>query len=120
MALQDMAAIQQKVIRDALVKLDACGCKYAIMLPDGSVLGELEVINRSGVKRHRINHFTQTGYIARVDAMKVGDVEVFDGSAVTDIENYRSAIGARAIRVFGKGSAETLIKDGKIELLRKL
>ena len=115
MTLNDMPAIQQRVINDAVRNLKAAGCQYAIILPSGEQIGELKVVVPA--KRTRVNHFTQTGYLARVDAMKVGDVEVFDAAGM-DIQNYRSAISARGIRTFGKGSINTCIEGTNIQIMR--
>lgn len=121
MALADLSQVQQKVIEEAMRKLHAAGCKFAVMLPGGDLLGELEVvIKKPGTGRHKLNNFKANGYMTRVDKMKVGDVEVFDTSEIPAeyIRNYRSAICARAIRMFGNGNANTAVTGFGVELMR--
>lgn len=118
MSLADLSKIQQKVIEDAMRKLLAANCKFAILLPDGEKLGDLELaLPKKHGKGSRINNFIRTGYRERVRAMKVGDVEVFETDG-TSIKNYQSAICSCGLRAFGNGHFNTCINGSTIEAMR--
>ncbi len=110
--------IIEKVIETAARNLRSAGCQFAILKPDGEVLGDLQLApKKTGIKRHRMNNFIVTGYHERVDAMQPGDVQVFEVGDF-DAEQYRGAISARASTVFGKGNSTSTIEGKEIQLLR--
>ena len=112
-----MSAIENKVLTDAIKRLQSLGVRYAIVDRDGVKHGDLEIVTDTPMPR---NNYRQYGYIERVDAMQVGDVEVFENTlSRDDAENYRSAIVSRGIRQFGKGSMTSCFNAaGAIEVMR--
>jgi hypothetical protein len=107
--------IIEKVISEAVRNLTSCGCKFAVVTPDGRKLGELSIDEPK--KKHRLHNFKATGYQSVIDSMKPGDVSVFEAGEFKP-EDFRKAIIARAVGKFGAGNATSTINGDKIELLR--
>lgn len=109
--------IIEKVIDQAVRNLRSAGCQFAVITPDGRKLGELSVDQPKKVTRKRVNDFTVSGYMERVDAMQPGDVEIFK-VGMYNAEQFRGAISARAFTKFGKGNATSTIVGDEVQLLR--
>lgn len=114
--------IVEAAIERVVRNLTATGCKYAIQKPDGEwLLQGVEVKPPTKPKRQpkytKKNHFAPTGYIGKVKAMAVGDVEVFAIGAFPR-DAFRSSIAGAALAAFGKGNAQTCFADDTIQLLR--
>ena len=110
--------IKVKAIEAAIRTLTNLGCKIKVITPDGAEFGELVVAQAK--KKSITNHFAQTGYRAKVDALGIGDITTVAWSDAESIENLRAAMISRGIRVFGKGSCTTDIDrvNGAVTLLR--
>jgi hypothetical protein len=111
-----MSAVEQKVLADAIKKITALGFQFAIIDRDGRKHGDLEVATEPAVPR---NDFRQFGYIERVRAMQVGDVEVFEIHDASARENYRSAVVGCGIKAFGTGTMTSCFNAaGNLEVMR--
>lgn len=103
--------------------------KYLIEQQDGTVVGNIEppvqVVqesNRRQIRRKRrpiIRFNQQTGYIAKLKAMKPGDLEPLQPPVNTTAANMQHAVHSAALRVFGKGTFETSIFEGKVLVFYK-
>lgn len=110
--------IKVKAIEAAVRTLANLGCKLKVIAPDGVEFGELVV---APVKTKTVvNHFIQTNYRAKVDALQIGGITTVAWSDKDSIENLRAAMASRGIRRFGKGSCTTDIDraNGSVTLLR--
>lgn len=113
-----MLDIQEKVLADALRKLDSLGCRYAVQTPDDRTLGDLEVKIRKRAGRLKINHFKQTGYVETVSAMGIGDVQVFTTPEGVPVSGFQKAIAGTGCRSFGKGNFTTCMVGNDVQALR--
>lgn len=113
-----MLDIQEKVLADALRKLDSLGCHYAIQTPDDRTLGDLEVKNRKRASKQKVNHFKQTGYVETVAAMGIGDVQVFKTPEGAPVSGFQKAIAGTGCRAFGNGNFTTCMVGTDVQALR--
>lgn len=122
-----MNAPQQVALDRALTLIKAAGVPFAVLLPDGTKLGELEIKPPRQAPRRKTGRTVKyhwdkdLGHVAQVKAMACGDV--LEWVVAEGGENLRSAVGGAGVRAFGKGSCiatMTKLPDGrqKIELLR--
>lgn len=111
--------IIEKVIDQAVRNLRSAGCQFAVITPDGRKLGELAVDQpKKYAGRRRIHNFAASGYIQQIEKMSVGDVLEFTAPADAKPEEFRKAIIATAVKLFGNGNATSHITGDKIELMR--
>lgn len=108
-------------ISRALKMLDAAGCAYAVIKPDGDIVGTLELAIQNARKTRKTRHprhdFKSTGYIDKITKMEIGDVVKLDAGKFP-VGSFRSAISALASTKFGKGSHSTWVNGKIIEIFR--
>lgn len=113
--------IIDKAINMAVQNLNAAGCRYFIIKPDGTELGDRTLLEPEKGRRKygpRVHNFKATGYMERIDKMAVGSVEVFEAPEGATPEAYRKVIAARGFAKFGRGNFMTTITEGRIEAMR--
>ena len=116
-----MKDIQLKELQRAIKFIDALGCTYKIITPEGEEFGVLEVKQTGGKKRAPLRY--PFGEIARFYKpqlnlqAEIGDVQeiVFGKFAPEDI---RSGVCALLSKEWGKDSYTTSITDTCVEVLR--
>lgn len=115
-----MTTIIEKAINMAVQNLNAAGCRYFIIKPDGTELGDRTLLAPPEPKRHhkKVYKFAHLGYKATLEGMKAGDVKTFTPPEGVPVESYRKVITATASKVFGSGNYLTAIKDGTVEVMR--
>ena len=117
------AEIIETTIARAVTLLLACGCTFVLSKPDGEIVEHGMQASPPiipVIKPHRkrtVHHFKTTGYIDRIKAMQVGDVEVFE-TAGYPFEAYRSAISSQASHQWGKGNGTSIKQGSTVQLLR--
>lgn len=115
-----MKQIQLATLNRALTLLDAIGAKYAIISPDGTQFGDLQIANHK-TKDTRPYSFKEMNAYVRDQFIlhNVGDVAIIPIDKF-DIDELQSAISSHAIKTGGKGHYTTCrSKDKKsIEVLR--
>lgn len=111
-------AIRLAAINRAIGWLGAAGVDFAVIMPDGTKAGTLEIMPKKGKPRTKVHDFDKNlGYVKIMRAMQVGDVESWtvppeQGAAL------RSCVASTAIRYWGSGSHETTVKDGVVTTMR--
>lgn len=115
-----MSTIIDKAINMAVQNLNAAGCRYFIIKPDGTELGDKTLLEPVKPKRHhqKVYKFAHLGYKATLEGMKAGDVKTFTPPEGVPVESYRKVITATASKVFGSGNYLTAIKDDTVEVMR--
>ncbi len=109
--------IKEKTMIRGIAMIDAAGCRYKIIAPDGREYGDLAVV--APKKFTRKNNFAKsTGYINSLKDMKIGDAREFAAPDGTSVVAFRAAIGGSANGFFGKGNYTTTIRDQKVQILR--
>src|SRR5690242_13202934 len=99
-----MQTIIEKAIEKAVRNLAAAGCRYYIVRPDGTALGDESLLQPAKPERHhkRIYKFAQTGYVERLEKMQVGEVECFNPPDGAPPEALQKVLSAKAGALFGK------------------
>lgn len=116
---EPLTAFQKDIIKKAALTLKNLGCQYAIIDREGNRLGELVVVTKGkGKKSPRIHDFASTGYIPKVEALELGQSELFEAPDGVDPHTYRSSIAACANRVFGSGACKSHVEGNLIEIVR--
>ena len=109
--------VRTKAITQAVRLLNAAHAQFKIISENGEEFGELEIVAaKTRTRRHNV--FAASGYIPKIEAMQVGDVEVLESPETEDVKKFRSAVCGCAGRVFGNGNYTTLVNGNTIELLR--
>lgn len=102
-----MLDIQMKELAKARRILDVLGCKYAIVLPDGALIGELQIIKQAKKKSKPRKDYSALKIHDRVRGMAVGDVlelETTEGFSLEEIQGNASSCGTTT---FGPGNFVT-------------
>jgi hypothetical protein len=116
-----MLTTQNNAIDRALKLLDAVGCQYGIVTPDGRSFGVLPAkatVASRPRKRKPPTNFRQTGYPQKLRQMKVGDVERFTPPAGAPAPRMQKTIHGTCCRLWGAGSFTTAVTNGAVEVLR--
>lgn len=109
--------VKTNTIIKAIRLLDAAGAQFKIIAATGEEYGTLKLAEPVGRAR-RHNVYAVTGYIPKVEAMKVGEVLVLEVPAGEAPGGFQSAICGRAGAVFGAGNYTTSRNGNNIEVLR--
>lgn len=113
-----MSSIQREAMNRAIRLLNAAGCQYAILTPDGEKLGALEIIE----PKHRTRRMTGIDYrplyLEKVKALQPGDCVRIVAPDDIRPNALRSTITAWCSQKYGKGACLTTINGQTIELLR--
>ena len=102
-----MLDIQMKELAKARRILDVLGCKYAIVLPDGAMLGELPILKQSKEKIKPRKDYSALRIPERVSAMKVGDVLEIEAVADLTLGEIQGNISSYGTTTFGAGNFTT-------------
>jgi hypothetical protein len=117
-----MLTVQNNAIDRALRLLDAVGCKYGVVTPDGRTFGALPAQPTAPPSRPRkrrpATNFRQTGYSQKLRQMQVGDVERFFPPTGASAQQMQKTIHGTCCRLWGKGSFTTAVIKGAVEVLR--
>lgn len=115
-----MQSIIEKAIEMAVRNLSAAGCRYYIVRPDGTALGEADLLQPPAQPRShkKVYKFAQTGYVEQIKSMHVGDVRCFTPPDGAPAEAFQKVLAAKAGNVFGKGNFITTIAGDHVEVLR--
>lgn len=115
--------IIDRLVKELTTKLNAVKAEYKIILPDGTELGNLEVVKRGGVKRGPRTADYHAIYNIYLEDMEIGDVCEIDPSRYeVDGTKLASAVGVAMIRKWGAGSGTVMFNKttGNVEFLRIL
>jgi hypothetical protein len=115
-----MSSVTEKAIHLAIRNLSATGCKYLIITPDGTRLGDEALVAAvpSTRKHRKVNHFAQLGYAEKLAAMQVGDVCTFAPPPGVSTEAYQKVLSAKSGSLFGSGAFITSMTPDVVEVLR--
>lgn len=121
-----MNEVQQKALGQALNLLRAAGVQFAVLLPDGTKHGDLNIAPPETPRTRTVSHtFRRFGYLEVVRAMQAGESKAFPFPAELNGDKvacggFASAISSAGINAFGAGNFITArMKDGSgIEALR--
>ena len=121
---QQMLGIQQTAINRALQMLHAAGCRFAVITPDGTKHGTLELAPEPKARtRIRAAHSLPVGALTahtkkHIGGMQAGDCAVVPPLDGVPIESLRSAVTSWASREWGSGSYMSSVNNFTIEILR--
>ena len=114
-----MLEIQEKMLHGAIKTLTLLNCEFAVKMPDGTVAGTLKVETSATRTRLRRRHdFSAYNIPERVDAMKVGDVDVYPCPDPKEREALRNCISAKGCTRFGKGTFTTGVVREEVQCMR--
>lgn len=115
-----MLDIQRKQIDKLVALLDAWGCKYKIVLDDGTELGTLEVMPERKKAAPKYPRGSLTDYfLPYISGLRVGDVVSVPGDNYP-LDVLRGSLSAWANHHWGTGAVTTYInrKSNTVEVLR--
>ncbi len=109
--------VKEAALNRATSMLKALGAKFAIVMPDGTKHGELEVATEPA--KTRVN-YRKTGYLDVITAMQIGDVREWDLTEMPlqQRNGFRSSVCAAANTRWGKQSYISNSNGEKFELFR--
>ena len=113
-----MSGIQNVVLKKAIKFLEALKLNYAIIDPDGNVLGNLEIKRKEKVRKYKRGLPSQ--YVrAYLKDLNVGEVVVVPCGQF-DKPTVGQACSSMAYNMWGKGSAKQTSRNGNnsIEVMR--
>ena len=114
-----MIEIKQQFLMKAINQLQVLGCKYAIQLPDGQVIGDLEIVKPTSIKeKKKRNSFKQYGFKAKLVGLPVGEVAVFDPPEGISTERLQGIITGLAGHAWGNGNYTSTQCNGQVQILR--
>lgn len=103
-----MLDIQMKELAKARRILDVLGCKYAIVLPDGVMFGELQIVKQTKNKQQKARRdFSSLAIQERIRVMNVGDVIELQGTPDFNLEDIQGNASSCGISAFGNGNFVT-------------
>lgn len=114
-----MSDLKTEAALRAVQWLKASGLQFAVIMPDGTKLGDLELAPVKEAKRRtRLHNWVEkTNYIETLNAMAVGDV--FEWQVEPELgEAFQKCVSAQAGTRFGKGNYITQTKAGKVSIMR--
>jgi hypothetical protein len=118
--MADQPLVVTKSIESAIRLLNAAGCHYKVISPNGDQYGGLEVVTR---KKKQINPNRNYGELRKYYDMfmkydaSVGDViEIPSGKYPP--EDIRGGICAKLTTIWGKGTYVSAIVEDKVQILR--
>ena len=117
-----MIEVQKRFLMRAIDQLTILGCKYAIQLPDGEIIGDLEVKVKkepkpikSGKPRNSYKHL---GFKEKLVSVPMGEVAVFDipeGCTITQLQGLITGLAGHA---WGKGNYTSTQHNGQVQIMR--
>jgi hypothetical protein len=120
---QQQISIFGKIASDVEKRLRAIGAQFAIVMPDGTKYGELEIVPpKKRVQKVKRGSWLPI-YAPVIDGMKVSDVVTFNpleaGVDLADRDSFRASILSYARRKWGNGNYESIFNQqtGCIELI---
>jgi len=115
-----MEKIIEQTITKAIKMLEACGCKFAVIDPDGNQHGDLEVVVNKKRGPNKYPHGELRNYIkGHLSQLSVGEVLVIPVGRF-DFASLQSSISSAACAMFGNESCTTSRnrENNTIEVLR--
>lgn len=126
------AKMQHVIIKKAVTMLVAAEIDYAILTPDGELLGTLDVRREDDpvpVRRaNAVNNWVEeTGYPDRIKALAVGELITFEienptviaeGTVVPRTNSFSAALNSAGMRYLGRDNFIVTSEEGHFEFLR--
>jgi len=118
--MADQPMVVTKSIESAIRLLNAAGCQYKVISPNGDQYGALEVVVK---KKKQMNPDRSYGELRKYYDMfmkydaKVGDVVEIPAGKYPP-EDIRGGICAKLTNIWGKGSYVSAIVENKVQILR--
>lgn len=111
----ELSTVQEHAVDRAIRYLKSAKVKFAVMMPNGEVVGDLKVSPKTNGSKTR---YKQLGYIKIIDGMKPGEVHSFETPEGLDANGYRASIASRASHSWGNGRSMTAVTGNRVELMR--
>ena len=115
-----MTEIRMTAAKKAVAWLTSAGCKFAVVMPDGTTVGELQVASaaKQKIKRVKIYNFDgELGYVKTMKAMAPGDVQAWKMDEKR-LPAFKSCVTSTACRYWGSGTYEMTDTNGAITIMR--
>jgi len=114
-----MIEIQKQFLDKAIKQLDILGCKYAIQLPDGNVIGELLLAAPEPTKtRKKRGNYKHYGWKDKLTGLPVGEVAVFDAPVGMTLGQLQGLITGLAGHAWGNGNYTSTQCNEQIQIMR--
>lgn len=97
----ELSVTQLVLLKRVQAQLEVLGIQYALQLPNGDVLGELELAP-SRKKKKKQNWYNDYKIPETLEALQPGQTAVFELKEGYDLSKLQGAICARAVAVLGK------------------
>lgn len=118
-----MTELQSRALTNALRLLGSTGLPYAVLMPDGTKHGALEVrpvkaVPERARRSPQHNHVAKHDWITKVEQAKSGDELKFVCDTSDEAESLRGSITSKVFRLHGSERciSQTRAKDGKFEV----
>lgn len=119
-----MEPIKVKLLDTCLKQLTAIGCKFAVIDPDGKIYGDLPIVQekQKAVAKHTkvADRWRGVDLEGHIKDMKEGDVRTVQILPNGSLEQLRSALSHRCVKLYGEKACTTFVNhaDQRVEILR--